>query len=112
MANSTNFYANLPLIESFKDISNDTLYENVPSDWYILATDIKDSTIAINNGKYKDVNMIGALCIISILNIDKELDLPFIFGGDGAFYLFLKLFYPNQDKLFYQYKKLLKKTIN
>jgi hypothetical protein len=87
MPNSTNFYANLPLIKNFQNISNDSLYENVPNSWYVLATDIKDSTIAINNGKYKDVNMIGALCIISILNIDKKLDLPFIFGGDGAFLL-------------------------
>ena len=50
-----------------------------------MATDIKDSTIAIKEGKYKEVNMIGALTIISILNINKNIDLPYVFGGDGAF---------------------------
>jgi hypothetical protein len=110
MANSTNFYANLPLIESFKDISNDTLYESVLSNWYILATDVKDSTIAINNGKYKDVNMIGALCIISILNIDKELDLPFIFGGDGAFLLIPKTILSQSKQAFLSVQKIAKEN--
>ena len=29
--------------------------------------------------------MVGALTIISILNINKNIDLPYVFGGDGAF---------------------------
>lgn len=85
--NTTNFYANLKEIENFKDISKDSLYQKMSKDWYIVATDVAGSTKAIEEGKYKEVNMVGALTIISILNIDKKIELPFIFGGDGAFVL-------------------------
>jgi len=84
---TTNFYANLKEIENFKDISKDSLYQKMSKDWYIVATDVAGSTKAIEEGKYKEVNMVGALTIISILNIDKKIELPFIFGGDGAFVL-------------------------
>jgi len=81
------FYKNLTCIESLKEISNSAHYTPLPDEWYILVTDIINSTKAIENGAYKEVNMIGALTIVSILNIDKNLDIPFVFGGDGAFIL-------------------------
>lgn len=81
------FYKNLQAFDDLKNISQTSRYEPLPDDWYILATDIKGSTKAIEEGKYKDVNMVGALTIISILNIDRTLDIPFVFGGDGAFLL-------------------------
>lgn len=81
------FYKNLPEFTNLNEISQKEHYKNVPDDWYIIATDIKGSTKAIEAGKYKDVNMVGALTIISILNINLTLDLPFVFGGDGAFVL-------------------------
>lgn len=79
------FYSKLKAINSIKEITKNNIYSKLPKDWYILATDIKDSTIAIKEGKYKEVNMVGALTIISILNINKNIDLPYVFGGDGAF---------------------------
>lgn len=79
------FYSKLKAINSIKEIAKNNIYSKLPKDWYILATDIKDSTIAIKEGKYKEVNMVGALTIISILNINKNIDLPYVFGGDGAF---------------------------
>ena len=84
---TTHFYKNLQAIDDFKDIAKHSSYTSIPKDWYIVASDIKDSTNAIKNGKYKDVNMVGALTIISILNINKQIDLPFVFGGDGSFLL-------------------------
>ena len=81
---ATNFYKNLTLITDFCDITNDTYYKKVPSDWYVLVSDIKGSTKAIEQGMYKHVNFVAALVIIGILNIRKDLDLPFVFGGDGA----------------------------
>lgn len=63
------------------------MYQKIPSNWYIVASDVKKSTQAIKEGKYKEVNMLGALTIISILNLRKEIELPFVFGGDGAFLL-------------------------
>lgn len=79
------FYSKLKAIDNIKDITKNNIYTEVPKDWHILATDIKNSTTAINEGKYKEVNMVGALTIISILNINKDIELPYVFGGDGAF---------------------------
>jgi Protein of unknown function (DUF3095) len=79
-----NFYQNLPVIENFVDISNANNYCEMPEDWYVVVTDIEGSTKVINEGRYKEVNMLGAASIISILNIEKTFALPFIFGGDGA----------------------------
>jgi len=84
------FYSNLKSIKNFNELSNNIKYEDVPTDWYIIVSDIKGSTKAIKDGKYKEVNMVGALTIISILNLNKKLDLPFVFGGDGSFILIPK----------------------
>lgn len=79
-----NFYKDLPYLEEFKDITNDKLFRDVPVDWYVLVSDIKGSTLAVEQGKYKEVNFIGACAITAVLNIDKSTDFPFVFGGDGA----------------------------
>ena len=85
--NTDHFYDNLKTIKNFHDISQNSAFTDVPKDWIILLSDVKNSTQAIKDGKYKEVNMLGALSIISILNIEKKIDIPFIFGGDGAFLL-------------------------
>lgn len=79
-----NFYDNLPLIDNFIDISNANNYTEMPDDWYVVVTDVENSTKMINEDRYKEVNMLGAASIISVLNIEKTFALPFIFGGDGA----------------------------
>ena len=81
------FYSNLESIDSIKDILNDEKYQDIPTTWSIVITDVKNSTNAIKEGKYKNINLVGAMSIIGILNIDKKLDLPFVFGGDGSFVL-------------------------
>ena len=81
---NTNFYKNLKPIDNFSKIMVDKNYSKIPSDWFVLVCDIKDSTKAIEKGLYKQVNFISALCIIGVLNIDEELDFPYIFSGDGA----------------------------
>lgn len=47
-------------------------------------SDVKNSTQAIQNGRYKDVNLVGASVIIALLNSAGKIDIPFVFGGDGA----------------------------
>lgn len=81
---STNFYKVLPYVEAFENLGDDSLYCDVPIDWYVLVTDIKDSTIAIEEGRYKEVNFIAACSVTAVLNIDKYTDIPFVFGGDGC----------------------------
>lgn len=67
---NTNFYKNLKPIDNFSKIMVDKNYSKIPSDWFVLVCDIKDSTKAIEKGLYKQVNFISALCIIGVLNID------------------------------------------
>jgi hypothetical protein len=81
---SNNFYKNLKEITDFSKIMEDSNYSKIPKDWYVLVSDIKDSTKSIEQGMYKQVNFIAALTIIGILNINRDEDFPYIFGGDGA----------------------------
>lgn len=79
-----NFYKNLQGFHQFAELTNSDYYTDVPADWYVVATDIKNSTQAIAEGKYKEVNLIGAATIIAILNIASDILIPYVFGGDGA----------------------------
>lgn len=78
------FYSDLAILERFIDITNAQNFLPAPSDWYIVITDIMGSTQAIEEGRYKDVNILGVASIIAVLNITKHIEIPFIFGGDGA----------------------------
>lgn len=83
-SNSRNFYKNLPVLNSFFDASGANNYHSLPDDWFIALTDIVDSTAAINRGRYKTVNILGASPIVGILNVAHRNEIPFSFAGDGA----------------------------
>lgn len=78
------FYSELPALKSFWEISNPLNFVPVPEDWYILITDVKNSTEAIARGNYKTINLLGASSIIAVLNVAGGIEVPFVFGGDGA----------------------------
>ena len=63
---------------------NRSVYTPLPDDWSIISSDVRSSTKAIKLGKYKEVNMAGACVIAAISNYFKPLEIPFVFGGDGA----------------------------
>ncbi len=84
------FYKNLNFITKFVDIYEENIYKDVPSDWYLFITDIQNSTQAIQEGKYKEVNISGALSIIALGNILETLEYPFVFAGDGVIMLIHK----------------------
>src|SRR5206468_2416906 len=42
------------------------------------------STKAIEAGGYKKVNTVGVACIAAVVNVDRSVEMPFVFGGDGA----------------------------
>ncbi|MDY6805444.1 MAG: DUF3095 domain-containing protein [Cyanobacteriota bacterium] len=79
------FYQDLPSFSQFCSVTTDAdKFVSVPDDWCIVITDVAGSTKAIEAGRYKDVNILGACSIIAVLNIAGNLKIPFIFGGDGA----------------------------
>lgn len=78
------FYTALPPVEDFTRIADPDIYVDVPRDWWILATDVRGSTKAIQSGLYKSVNAVGASAIVALRNLTNQRELPFVFGGDGA----------------------------
>ncbi|MFN8791305.1 MAG: DUF3095 family protein [Bdellovibrionales bacterium] len=81
---SETFYRDLPPFTDFESVLDARHYQEAPSDWSLILTDIQGSTVAIEQGRYKHVNMIGAASITCVLNHLKPLEIPFVFGGDGA----------------------------
>jgi hypothetical protein len=81
---TASFYSDLPELNQFLAITNPSHYQPVPRDWYVVITDIVNSTQQVAAGKYREVNFLGASSIIVILNLTSDHELPFIFGGDGA----------------------------
>lgn len=81
---SADFYKLLPSFSDFSQITDDRLFHAVPEDWTIFLTDVKGSTKAIEEGRYKDVNTVGAASIVCAQNAMCGLDFPYVFGGDGA----------------------------
>lgn len=82
------FYSNL--IEHRQSISKllqkKSLFSDVPKDWHVIVTDIKDSTKTVKSGRHEVVNLIATGSIIAVLNIahQNKIAIPFFFGGDGA----------------------------
>jgi hypothetical protein len=50
----------------------------------VVITDVRGSTRAIEAGRYRDVNALGVASIVALRNALPDLDLPYVFGGDGA----------------------------
>ncbi len=97
---STQFYSKLPVLESFFEISDPAHYQSIPDDWYVGVTDIINSSKAINEEKYKWVNILGASPIIGIMNESKKADIPFSFGGDGCSVCFPPEYFETVKKVF------------
>jgi len=80
----TRFYADLPAATDFAAVADFDAYAPVPDDWTVLHTDVIDSSGAIADGRYKQVNLIGAAGITAVLNAAPGVAVPYVFGGDGA----------------------------
>lgn len=78
------FYSKLPVHSDFSVVSDLSKYSKLPDDWFIVSADIKNSTGAIEAGKYKAVNIVGVSIITAVRNISPSILLPSMFGGDGA----------------------------
>lgn len=59
----------------------------VEEDWAVVVADVTGSTKAVMDGRYRDVNLVGAACIAAIRNEFGGQTVPYVFGGDGATFL-------------------------
>lgn len=93
MEDNLDFYKNmakikLPLAALLK---NEYLFSDVPPNWTIIVTDVKNSTRAVSNGQHNDVNLSATGSIITVLNTLKTLNnktkIPYFFGGDGSTFI-------------------------
>jgi Protein of unknown function (DUF3095) len=83
-ADNEDFYARLPEISEFDEVVAASLHRPVPDDWHVVISDVRGSTAAIEAGRYRDVNALGVASIVALRNALPDLDLPYVFGGDGA----------------------------
>ena len=84
MSSTDTFYQKLQPLKRFSELTEDTHYTELPDDWTVVITDVRGATKAIEEGRYKDVNLVGAATIAAARNVLGNLNFPFVFGGDGA----------------------------
>jgi hypothetical protein len=82
--NSDAFYAGVPVFRGFRSLMDPAMYAGLPDDWTVGIADVVQSTKAIEQKRYKAVNMAGAAVIASVTNALGDREFPFVFGGDGA----------------------------
>ncbi len=77
------FYKKLPPLNDFLAVGNPANYRPPPEDWWVVITDVVNSTQAIQKGNYKEVNTAGAISIAALANRGLHENVPLVFGGDG-----------------------------
>ncbi len=89
--NEDHFYSNLPVhkMPLHQLLIQNRLFEKVVASWYVIITDIKSSTAAVNLGLHENVNLVATGSIVAVLNIafKANISVPFFFGGDGATFI-------------------------
>ncbi len=80
------FYLRTEPMERLTELNAPGRFVTVPDDWYAIVTDVIGSTTAISEGRYKDVNLVGASVIPAVIDGLGQ-DCPYIFNGDGALML-------------------------
>ena len=81
---SGRFYSQLKVLTDFEDVGSLENYSPLPNDWQVIMCDVRNSTAAVDAGRYKNVNTVGAAVITAMLNAAGDIEIPFIFEGDGA----------------------------
>jgi hypothetical protein len=81
------FYQDLaPLRLPLASLFQQGLFSDVPADWQVIVSDVRNSTQAVSAGRYNEVNLVAAGSLITALNVAKKykVEVPFFFGGDGS----------------------------
>ncbi|MBI3445502.1 MAG: DUF3095 domain-containing protein [Magnetospirillum sp.] len=74
----------MPSMRDIAHVFSPEYYHRAPPDWLAVSTDVRGSTLAVEQGRQKTVNFVGASAIAALRNLCAPGDLPFQFGGDGA----------------------------
>ena len=81
---SDSFYDSIEPVDAFEQLAIGSSYVALPEDWVIVAADVRNSPAAIEGGRYKHVNTVGVSVIAAMRNVVRPVDVPYVFGGDGA----------------------------
>lgn len=81
---TSQFVEELPALKTFYEALPEKNYKAIPDSWFVAVTDVVQSRVAIEAGKFKAVNMAGVAMITGIMNALDHQKIPYIFGGDGA----------------------------
>ncbi len=84
MSSNETFFFDLPGFQSFFEFTDSAHYQPVPDDWLVVVADLENSTQAIERGLQRQVNSVSTALVISVLNVFDQVQIPFVFGGDGA----------------------------
>ncbi|WFE69523.1 DUF3095 domain-containing protein [Thiomicrospira sp. R3] len=78
------FYSSLPKINQFEQALDSKQFHELPDDWVVVISDVINSTQAIARGQYRAINAVGGFTVAAMVNALKPLEVPYVFGGDGA----------------------------
>lgn len=81
---SAGFYQSLPKIHQFELALDAKQFHELPEDWVVVISDVFNSTQAIAQGQYRAINAVGGFTVAAMVNALKPLEVPYVFGGDGA----------------------------
>ena len=84
MSRVDQFFANMPATDDFESFSDRARYKPLPDGWDVVLTDVVNSTAAIEEARYREVNLLGAASIVTAQQTCGRLPFPYSFGGDGA----------------------------
>lgn len=83
--NTEAFYDELEPFHRFvEEVFEPRFYAPLPPDWVVVVADITSSSQAVAEGRYEQVNYLGAACIVAVNNALDGMMVPTVFGGDGA----------------------------
>lgn len=83
-ADSSGFYAGLAVLADFGGVTRPENFAPLPADWHVATCDVRNSTVAVEAGNYKHVNTVGAAAVTAVLNAAGQVEIPFVFEGDGS----------------------------
>ena len=95
-------------------LSQEASFSPIPEDWYVFVVDIENSTQAVQKGMHEKVNLSATGSIVTVLNqikkTNKEIRIPYFFGGDGTTFIIPSKFQKKILSLLENYRHHVKTT--